>query len=108
MKRGDTVVIVAHGELGRPRPAVIVQADELSDAKSILLCPITADITERLPIRPIVEPDESNGLRIRSQIMTDKLLALPLNRVRRVIGRIDLETTSRLDTALLLVLGLAR
>jgi mRNA-degrading endonuclease toxin of MazEF toxin-antitoxin module len=40
--------------------------------------------------------------------MTDKLLALPRSRVRRVIGRIDPETSSRLDTALLLVLGLAR
>ena len=108
MKRGDTVVMVAPGDLGRPRPAVIVQADELSAATSVLLCPITSDITDRLPVRPIVEADEINGLRVRSQIMTDKMLALPRNRVRRVIGEIDSETSGRLDTALLLVLGLAR
>ncbi len=77
MKRGDIVVIVAHGKLGRPRPAVIVQADELGDATTtMLVCPITSDVTEKLPIRPIVEVDEGNGLRIRSQIMTDKMLAL--------------------------------
>ncbi len=40
--------------------------------------------------------------------MTDKMLALPRNRVRRVIGTIDPETSDRLDTALLLVLGLTR
>lgn len=109
MKRGDTVVMVAQGELGRPRPAVIVQTDELGDATtSVLLCPITSDITEKLPIRPIIEADENNGLRVRSQIMTDKMLALPRNRVRRVIGTIDSETSGRLGTALLLVLGLAR
>jgi mRNA interferase MazF len=108
VKRGDTVVMVAQGDLGRPRPAVIVQTDELTDATSVLLCPITSDITERLPIRPIVEVDETNGLRDRSQIMTDKMLALPRNRVRRVIGKINSETSGRLDTALLLVLGLAR
>jgi mRNA interferase MazF len=108
VKRGDTVVIVAQGELGRPRPAVIVQTDELTDATSVLLCPITSDITESLPVRPIVEADENNGLRVRSQIMTDKMLALPRNRVRRVIGRIDSETSARLDTALMIVLGLAR
>jgi len=61
-----------------------------------------------LPVRPIVEANENNGLRIRSQIMTDKMLALPRNRVRRVIGRIDSETSGRLDTALMIVLGLAR
>jgi mRNA interferase MazF len=101
--------MVAPGELGRPRPAVIVQTDEMGETTtSVLLCPITSDVTERLPVRPIVEADENNGLPVRSQIMTDKLLALPRNRVRRVIGRINPETSSRLDAALLLVLGLAR
>jgi mRNA interferase MazF len=88
---------------------VIVQTEKLGDSTtSVLLCPITSDVTGGLPVRPIVEADENNGLRVRSQIMTDKLLALPRSRVRRVIGRIDPETSSRLDTALLLVLGLAR
>jgi len=63
---------------------------------------------QSLPVRPIVEANENNGLRIRSQIMTDKMLALPRNRIRRVIGRIDSETSARLDTALMIVLGLAR
>jgi hypothetical protein len=39
--------------------------------------------------------------------MTDKILALQRSRVRRVIGVIDRETSGRLDTALLMVLGLA-
>ena len=108
MKSGD-VVVVAHGELGRPRPAVIVQADELGDATTtVLVCPITSDVTEKLPIRPIDEADESNGLRIRSQIMTDKMLALRRTRLRRMLGSIDSEASDRLDRALLIVLGLAR
>lgn len=107
MKRGS-VIIVAHGEFGRPRPAVVVQADELGDATTtVLVCPITSDLTEKLPIRPAVEPKAENGLRLRSQIMTDKMLALPRNHARRVIGTIDSETSGRLDTALLTVLGLA-
>jgi len=109
VKRGDVVVMVAQGELGRPRPAVVVQTDDLGDATtSVLVCPITSDVTEKLPIRPILEADESNGLRIRSQIMTDKMLAQRRERIRRVIGAIDSETTRRLESALLLVLGLAR
>jgi mRNA interferase MazF len=108
VKRGD-IAIVAHGEFGRPRPAVIVQADELGPTTTtVLTCPITSDVTERLPIRPTVEPRAENGLRLQSQIMTDKMVSLSRERVRRVIGTIDAETRDRLDTALLLVLGLAR
>jgi mRNA interferase MazF len=40
--------------------------------------------------------------------MTDKMLALRRDRIRRVIGRIDPQTSERLDRALLVVLGLAR
>ena len=108
MKRGD-IIVVAYGELGRPRPAVIVQADELGDAtQTVIACPVTSEVTAKLPLRPIVEANEGNGLRIRSQIMTDTILALPRDRVRQVIGSLDFQTSDKLDTALLIVLGLAR
>jgi mRNA interferase MazF len=108
VKRGD-VVIVAYGELGWPRPVVIVQADELGDSTTtILACPITSEVAEKLAIRPMLEAADGNGLRIRSQIMTDRMLAIPRDRVRQVIGVIDPLTAGRLDTALLLVLGLGR
>ena len=108
MKRGD-VVIVAYGELGRPRPAVIVQADELGDSTTtILACPITSEVAEKLSVRPILEAAAGNGLRIRSQIMTDRILAIPRGRIRQVIGVVDSQIADHLDTALLLVLGLGR
>jgi mRNA interferase MazF len=109
VKRGDVVVVVVQGDLGRPRPAVIVQADELGDATTtVLICPITSDVTEKLPIRPIVEADAGNGLRIRSQIMTDKMLALRRDRIKQVVGALNSKTSEQLDRALLIVLGLAR
>ena len=102
-------MIVVHGEFGRPRPAVIVQADELGDATTtVIVCPITSEVTERLPVRPMVEAGANNGLRLRSQIMTDKLVAVRREGLRGVIGTIDSETIDRLDRALLIVLGLAR
>jgi mRNA interferase MazF len=107
VKRGD-VVIMTHGELGRPRPAVIVQTDALGEeTTTILVCPLTSDVTEKLPVRPVVEAFPRNGLRIRSQIMTDKMFALRRTRVRQVIGALDPQTTDQLDRALLVVLGLA-
>jgi mRNA interferase MazF len=107
VKRGDTI-IVTHGEFGRPRPAVIVQADELgAEPSTVLVCPITSQLTERLPVRPLLEPETDNGLRLRSQIMTDKMFAVRRTQVRRVLGALDKVSLERLDRALLVVLGLA-
>ncbi|MCD0423493.1 type II toxin-antitoxin system PemK/MazF family toxin [Rubrivivax sp. JA1024] len=109
VKRGDVVMLVASGDIGKPRPGVVVQADELGDTTtSILVCPMSSDLTEFRHTRPLVEPTVENGLRLRSQIMTDKLTALRRDRIREVLGRLDDMTQNRLDTALLIVLGLAR
>jgi mRNA interferase MazF len=109
VKRGDVVLLVAQGDMGKPRPGVIVQADELGDAtSSVLVCPMSSEVTELHRLRPIVEPTANNGLRLRSQIMTDKINALRRDRVRQVLGSLDANASERLDSALLLVLGLAR
>ena len=94
MKRGDVVLMVGPGELGRPRPGIIVQADELGDNTTTLLaCPLSSDVQSNPNprLRPVIEPTAANGLRVPSQIMTDKLLAQRRERVRRVIGTIDAE-----------------
>jgi mRNA interferase MazF len=109
VKRGDVVLIVVPTELGRPRPGIVIQADEFTDALStVFVCPITSDVQDKLSLRPIIEPEQRNGLRLRSQIMTDKLVALRRDRVRQIIGEIDAETLEQLGRALLVVLGLAR
>jgi mRNA interferase MazF len=106
--RGDVVLVVASGDLGKPRPGVIVQADELGDTTtSVLVCPLSSDLSDFRRTRPVVEPSAANGLRLPSQIMTDKVNPLRRDRIRRVTGSLDAESTERLDTALLVVLGLA-
>lgn len=109
MKRGDVVLVVLQGDIGKPRPGVVVQADELGDAtSSVLICPMSSDVTKLHRLRPVIEPTATNGLRLRSQIMTDKINALRRERVRRVLGTLDEEVIARLDSAFLVVLGLAR
>lgn len=109
MKRGDVVVVVAQGDMGKPRPGIIVQADELGETtNSVLVCPMSSDLTEFHRLRPVVEPTASNGLRLRSQIMTDKINALRRDRIRQVVGSLDADASERLDRALLIVLGLGR
>jgi mRNA interferase MazF len=88
---------------------VVVQADEFNEGLStVFICPISSDLQEDLPLRPMIEAEPSNGLRLRSQTTTDKMIALRQDRVRRILGRIDTETSEKLDRALLLVLGLAQ
>ena len=107
MKRGDVVLVVVPGELGRPRPGVVVQADEVTkELSAIFICPISSDVQENLPLRPIIEAEPLTGLRLRSQIMTDKMIALRHDRVRRVIGHINPATSEHLDRALLVVRGI--
>jgi mRNA interferase MazF len=107
VKRGDVVVVVAQGDMGSP--GIIVQADELGETtNSVLVCPMSSDLTEFHRLRPVVEPTASNGLRLRSQIMTDKINALRRDRIRQVLGSLDADASERLDRALLIVLGLGR
>jgi mRNA interferase MazF len=107
--RGDVVLMVVPSDLGRPRPGVVVQGSEFNAGLStIIVCPVSSDLQDKLMLRPLIEVAQENGLRLRSQIMTDKMVALRRDRVRRVIGRIDAETSEKLNRALLLVLGLSR
>jgi mRNA interferase MazF len=109
VKRGSVVVMVAPGDLGKPRPAIVVQAEGFGDNPlTVIVCPVTSDVVGTPRIRPIVEPSTKNGLRVRSQIMTDKLIALRRERIRQTIGVLEQELCEQLDRSLLLVLGLAR
>jgi mRNA interferase MazF len=107
LKRGDVVLIVLQGELGKPRPGVIVQTDELDALSSTIVCPMSSHIDAANRMRPVVAPTVQNGLLVRTQIMTDKLNTLRHDRVKRIIGTLDSDTCEKLNSALLLVLGLA-
>jgi mRNA interferase MazF len=107
--RGDVVLMVVPNDLGRSRPGIVVQADQITAGLStILICPVSSVLQHGLSLRPTIEVAPGNGLRLRSQIMTDKLVALRRDRIRRVIGRIDAETSEQLDRALMVLLGLSR
>lgn len=108
MRRGDVVVVAAPGDYGKPRPAVIVQTDALSETYgSVVLCQMTSTIIDAPRIRITIEPRDRNGLRVRSQIMADKPVTVERRRLGRVIGRLNDEEMADLDLALAFVMGLA-
>ncbi len=107
MRRGDVVVVALPGAYGKARPAVIVQADRYSNEfHSIILCPLTSILTAEPTVRVVVDANQDTGLRDRSSIMVEKIIATPRDKVSAVIGHLDNETMSRLDYALAIILGL--
>lgn len=108
MRRGDLVVVAMSGEYGKPRPAVVVQSDALPTALgSIILCPLTSDLSERPELRITVDPRPENGLQVRSQIMADKPITVRHDRIGKRIGSLRAEEVALLNGALALALGLA-
>jgi mRNA interferase MazF len=107
MSRGDTVIVVAPGDYGKPRPAVIVQSNAIPESHaSIVICQMTSDLVEA-DFRITIEPGPETGLRVRSQVMADKPVTIRRERIGRRIGQLGIEDMARLNVALALVMGLA-
>ena len=108
MKRGDIVLVVARGDYGKPRPAIIVQSDLYNATHaSMLVCLLTTEIIKAPLFRLSLRPTPENGLHEVSQIMVDKLVALPRDRIYDCIGTVDDATLLALNRCLALMLGLA-
>jgi mRNA interferase MazF len=103
-QRGDLVTVSLQGDYGKPRPALVIQSDLLTDLESVVLCPVTSDL-RNAAFRVTVEPNPANGLRTLSQVMVDKLATLPRTKISEPIGRLDEERMKTVGRALLLVVG---
>ena len=108
--RGDLVTVAAPGDFGKPRPAVVIQSDVLTEAevKTVLVCLISSHLVNGAKFRLTVEPDAGTGLRRTSQVMVDKIISMPRVRIGQVIGRLDDETMLRLNRTLAFVVGLGQ
>jgi len=108
MNRGDVVTVAAAGDYGKPRPAVIVQTDAFPETHpSIVICHMTSDVVDAPDFRVMIEPNDKNGLCVRSQVMADKPVTIRRERVGQLIGRLTEADIGRLNIALAFVMGLA-
>ena len=108
MKRGDVVIVAAAGDYGKPRPAVVVQTDAFPETyPSVVICQMTSDLVDAPDFRVTIEPNEKNGLRVRSQVMVDKPVTVRRERIGQLVGRLTSADTRRLNIALAFVMGLA-
>jgi mRNA interferase MazF len=107
MKRGDLVTVALQGDLGKPRPALVIQSDLFSDHPSVAVLPVTSTLQAAPLFRIGIEPDAHNGLRQPSQVMVDKMQAVPRSRVGPVFGRVDDATLLAVGRALAVFVALA-
>jgi mRNA interferase MazF len=107
VRRGDIVTIVLPGAYGKPRPALVVQADFFDSLASVTILPVTSALRAAPLLRVTIEPEPATGLRKRSQVMVDKAQTVPREKVGNIIGRVDPETQIAVDRALAVFLGIA-
>lgn len=108
MRRGTVVLVAAAGPYSRkPRPAVVVQAEEFANTESVVICPLTTHAVEAPLFRPQFEPGESSGLKQMSFAMVDKVYAIPRRNIGGTIGQLRPDQVALLDQALVTFLGLA-
>ena len=105
MRRGDLVTVAISGDYGKPRPALIVQADAYAEHPSITVLPLSSELYDMPLLRVTVEPGENTGLRLRSQVMVDKATTIPRAKAGSRIGRLDETTLANVDQALAAFLG---
>ena len=100
--RGAIVVVAAKGAYtGKPRPAVVVQADLFNPTHaSVTVCPITSDCVDAPLFRVTLPPGERIGLTTVSQVMVDKIVSVPREAIAREVGRCDALHLEHIDDAL--------
>lgn len=110
MKRGDIVLMADRtgGDFaGKPRPAVIVQRDSFQATDSVVVCPITSQVTGMPLVRVALSPGPATGLRLPSEVAVEKLTSVRRGRISRAIGQVPERDMLILDRSLAVFLGIA-
>jgi len=100
IRRGDLVTIALPGDYGKPRPALVVQADAFEALPSVTVLRLTSELHDWPLFRITIEADSGTGLQKPSQVMIDKAATVPRSRIGQRIGRLDADTMADVGAAL--------
>ncbi|MBK6616999.1 MAG: type II toxin-antitoxin system PemK/MazF family toxin [Nitrosomonas sp.] len=108
MMRGDLVTIAIQGNFGKPRPALVIQANQFSEHVSATVLLITSTLVAAPLLRVTVQPSAENGLQKPSQVMVDKAMTVKRDKVGPAFGHIDADVLVEVERCLAVFLGIAK
>jgi mRNA interferase MazF len=106
--RGEFVTIAMQGDFGKPRPALVIQADLFSEHATVTVLPVASTLVEAPLLRITVQASRENGLQKASQVMIDKALTVKRDKIGPAIGRIDMNAMVEIERCLAVFLGIAK
>ena len=107
LRRGDVAIVIAPGDYGKARPALVLQSDVFQETESVVVALITSDKRPGSALfRKAIAPSDGNGLRRRSDVMLDKLVSLPRAKIGEAIGHLTSAEMSEITASLVLFLGM--
>ena len=108
MMRGDLVTIAMPGDFGKPRPALVIQANLFGEHTSVTVLPITSTLVAAPLLRVTVQPSAENSLQKPSQVMVDKAMTVKREKAGPAFGRIDADAMVEVERCLAVFLGIAK
>jgi len=96
------------GEFGKPRPALVIQADPYQELGTVTVLPVTSTLIAAPLLRVTLQPSPGNGLQRPSQVMADKAMTVKREKAGPVFGRIDADALVDVDRCLAVFLGIAK
>ncbi len=101
------MTVAMPGDFGKPRPALVVQADQFEHTGTVTVLLISGTLVDAPLIRLTVQPSPANGLHKPSQVMVDKAMSVKRDRLGPSFGRLDEEAMLSVTRSLAVFLGFA-
>jgi len=108
MMRGDFVTIAMQGDFGKPRPALVIQANPFDEHATVTVLPVTGMLVGAPLLRITVAPSAENGLQKPSQVMVDKAMTVNRGKLGQSFGRIDADALVEVERCLAVFLGIVK
>ena len=101
------MTIALQGDYGKPRPALVIQADLFAGTASVAVLLVTSTLVDAPLLRLTIKSSPENGLRRASQVMIDKPITIRVDRIGPAFGHLEDAALLRVNRSLALFLGLA-
>ena len=102
------MTIAMQGDFGKPRPALVIQADQFNEHATVTVLLVSSTLVDAPLFRITVQPNPENGLQKPSQVMIDKAMTVKRAKVGQTFGRIDANTMVEVERCLAIFLGIAK